>query len=411
MSVSLPPTSAATQPHDDPRPRNTVSRTHDELSDGELHALLQTVSRFGASLNAGRAAREAARGFSRETWRAIGEVGLFGLPIPERWGGSGQSLTTTAKVMMALGRACEDNGLVFSLNAQLWAFQMPLLRFGTDAQRERFLLPACRGELIGAHAVSEPSSGSDAMSMSARARKLHNGEGYVLDGRKTFVTNGPLADVVLVFASVAPERKSAGVTGFLVPRETPGLTLSAPIPKMGQHSSPMGDVILEDCRVPESARLGAEGGGAAIFSAAMEWERTCIFAAHLGAMERLLDDCMRYTKERAQFGQPIGRFPEVANKLVDMKVGIEAGRLLLLHAAAEKDAGRSAILHAAMAKLFVSEAHLRAALDAVQVHGGYGYCTELGIERELRDAVPGTLYSGTSEMQRKIIARLMGLGA
>ncbi len=390
---------------------STTTKPRNELAHDDLQALLQTVSRFGAQLNAGRAAREAARGFDREIWRAIGEVGLFGLPIPERWGGSGQSVTTTAKVMMALGRACEDNGLIFSLNAQLWAFQMPVLRFGTDAQREQFLLPACRGELIGAHAVSEPHSGSDAMSMRARARKLPSGAGYVLEGRKTFVTNGPLADVVLVFASVAPERKSAGITGFLLPRDTPGLTLSAPIPKMGQHASPMGDVILEECHVPESARLGAEGAGASIFSAAMEWERTCIFAAHLGSMERLLDACIRYTREREQFGQPIGRFPEVANKLVDMKVSIEAGRLLLLHAAAEKDAGRSAILHAAMAKLFVSEAHLRAALDAVQVHGGYGYCTELGVERELRDAVPGTLYSGTSEMQRKIIARLMGLGA
>jgi alkylation response protein AidB-like acyl-CoA dehydrogenase len=377
----------------------------------EQQALLAAVERFGRSLNAGRAAREAARTFDRETWRAIGEVGLFGLPIPERYGGSAQNVTATARAMMALGRACRDNGLVFSLNAQLWAFQMPVLRFGTEEQRQRYLVPACRGEIVGAHAVSEPSSGSDAMSMRARARKLPEGAGYVLDGRKTFVTNGPAADVVLVFATVAPERRSAGITGFLVPRGTPGLTLSAPIPKMGQHSSPMGDVILEACHVPATARLGAEGAGASIFSAAMEWERTCIFAAHLGAMERLLDDCIRYTREREQFGQAIGRFPEIASKLVDMKVNIEAGRLLLLHAAAEKDAGRSAILHAAMAKLFVSEAHLRAALDAVQVHGGYGYCTELGIERELRDAVPGTLYSGTSEMQRKIIARLMGLGA
>ncbi len=373
----------------------------------EEEALLAAVATFGHRLNAGRASRESARTFDRETWRQLGEMGLFGLPIPEEWGGSGRDVTTTARVMMALGRSCRDNGLVFSLNAQLWAFQMPLLRFGTDGQRARYLPAACRGELVGAHAVSEPASGSDAMSLRTRAKKVPGG--WVLDGRKTFVTNGPAADVVLVFATVNPERKSAGITGFLVERGRDGLTLSPPIPKMGQHSSPMGDVILDACFVPEDGRLGAEGAGAAIFSAAMEWERTCIFAAHLGAMERLLEDCIRYAKEREQFGAPLARFPEVANKLVDMKVAIEAGRLLLLHAAAEKDAGRSAVLAAAVAKLFVSEAHLRQALDAVQVHGGYGYCTELGIERELRDAVPGTLYSGTSEMQRKIIARLMGL--
>jgi alkylation response protein AidB-like acyl-CoA dehydrogenase len=230
-----------------------------------------------------------------------------------------------------------------------------------------------------------------------------------LNGSKTFVTNGPVADVLIVFATVNPDLRSAGVTGFLIERGTPGLTLSKPIPKMGLRSSPMGEVVLEDCRVPTAQRLGGEGAGSAIFSSAMEWERTCIFAAHLGAMERLLEDSVRYAKEREQFGVPIAQHPEIANQLVDMRVSIEVGRLLLLKAASAKEAGQNAMLHAAIAKLFISEAHVRQALGAIQVHGGYGYTTEFGVERELRDAVPGTLYSGTSEMQRKLIARLMGL--
>jgi alkylation response protein AidB-like acyl-CoA dehydrogenase len=373
----------------------------------EQRALCEAVRQFGRTLNEGLAQRDAEGRFDREAWRRCAEFGIPGLPLPREYGGSGADLMTTLLAMMALGHGCRDNGLVFSLNAQMWAFQLPVLKFGTEAQRARYLPPLARGERIGAHAVTEPSHGSDAMGMRTRARR--DGEHYVLDGTKTFITNGPVADVLLVFATVNPALKSLGVTGFLVDRETPGLTLSRPIPKMGIRTSPMGEVVLEGCRVPVSARLGPEGAGGSIFNAAMAWERTCIFAAHLGAMERLLEDCVAYAKAREQFGQPISRHPEIADKLVDMKVALEAGRLLLYRAAAARDAGKDAILEAAMAKLFVSEAHVRQALAAIQLHGGYGFTTEYGVERELRDAVPGTLYSGTSEMQRKIIARLMGL--
>jgi alkylation response protein AidB-like acyl-CoA dehydrogenase len=375
--------------------------------DEEQRALCNAVREFGRSLNEGLARRDAEATFDRAAWRRCAEFGIPGLPLPREYGGSGADLMTTLLAMMALGQGCRDNGLVFSLNAQMWAFQLPVLKFGTEAQRQRYLPPLARGERIGAHAVTEPAHGSDAMGMRTRARR--DGDHYVLDGSKTFVTNGPVADVLLVFATVNPALKSLGVTGFLVDRETPGLTLSRPIPKMGIRTSPMGEVVLEGCRVPVSARLGPEGAGASIFNAAMAWERTCIFAGHLGAMERLLEDCVAYAKAREQFGQPIARHPEIADKLVDMKVSIEAGRLMLYRAAAVRGAGGDGLLEAAMAKLFVSEAHVRQALAAIQIHGGYGFTTEYGVERELRDAVPGTLYSGTTEMQRKIIARLMGL--
>jgi alkylation response protein AidB-like acyl-CoA dehydrogenase len=245
--------------------------------------------------------------------------------------------------------------------------------------------------------------------MALSTRAVRDGDAYVLDGTKTFVTNAPVADLVLVFATVDPAAKFAGVTAFLVERGTPGLVLSDPISKMGLRTSPMGEVVLDGCRIPAANRLAGEGGGVKVFNSAMEWERACIFASHLGAMERLLEETIAYAKTRRQFGQAIGRFAPVADAIVDMKVGIEAGRLLLYRVGARKDAGEDAILDAAIAKLFVSEAHVRQTLAALQIHGGYGYTTEFGIERELRDALPGTIYSGTSEMQRKIIARLLGL--
>jgi hypothetical protein len=374
---------------------------------GEQRALCAAVEAFGRSLNDGLAESDRRGVFDRARWRRCAEFGIPGLPVPPELGGTGQSLTTTLLAMESLGRGCRDNGLVFSLNAQMWAVQLPILHFGTEAQRREHLPALCRGDRIGAHAITEPGSGSDALSMACRARR--DGDGYVLDGVKTFVTNAPVADVILVFATVAPEARFAGITGFLVERGTPGLTLSDPISKMGLRTSPMGEVVLEGCRVPATSRLGAEGAGVRIFSSAMEWERACIFASHLGAMDRLLADTIAYARARRQFGEPISRFAPVADAIVDMKVSIEAGRLLLYRVGARKDAGEDATLDAALAKLFVSEAHVRQALAALRIHGGYGYTTEFGIERELRDAIPGTLYSGTSEMQRKIVARLLGL--
>lgn len=394
------------RPNERPRFRGGANVTSDPFTpDENQEQLCAAIRAFGASLGEGMVERDAEASFDRDAWVRCAELGLLGLPMPKAYGGSDQSLTTTMLAMQTLGEACRDNGLVFSLNAQLWAFQLPVLRFGSEAQKDRFLPRMVAGELIGAHAVTEPDAGSDAMSMSMKAER--DGDFYVLNGRKTFVTNGPVADVLLVFATVDKSLKSAGVTGFLVERSTPGLTLSKPIAKMGLRTSPMGEVFLEDCRVPVVARLGAEGAGSNIFNHAMAWERTCIFAAHLGRMQRLFDETLQYAKTRKQFGQPIIRHAPVADKLVDMKVALEAGRLLLLRAAARKEAGGNAILEAAMAKLFVSESHVKQALDAMQIHGGYGFCTEYGVERELRDALPGTLYSGTSEMQRRIIARLL----
>ncbi len=373
----------------------------------DQRALCEAVREFGRSLNEGILERDAASEFSRKEWRRCAEFGIQGMPVPTEYGGAGQDLTTTLLAMEALGYACRDNGLVFSLNAQMWAFELPVTRFGSEEQKHRHLPALCRGEKIGAHAITEPDFGSDAMSMATRY--VRDGNQYVLDGAKTFITNGPVADVVLAFATVDRGLRSAGISAFLVERGTPGMTLSPAIPKMGLRTSPMGEVVFAGCRVPMENRLGAEGAGTAVFNAAMEWERACIFASHLGSMQRLLEDTIAYAKSRKQFGQRISHFGPIADRIVDMKVAIEAGRLLLYKVGTVKDAGGDAVLDAAIAKLFVSEAHVRQTLNAIQIHGGYGYSTEMQVERELRDAIPGTIYSGTSEMQRKIIARLLGL--
>jgi L-prolyl-PCP dehydrogenase len=345
--------------------------------------------------------------FPRDCWQKCADFGLLGLPIAAEFGGQGQDLVTTTIAMEALGWGCRDNGLVFSLNAQMWAVEMPLAHYGSEAQKREWLPRLVGGKSIGAHAITEPGAGSDVFSLTTRAERRSGG--YVLNGQKTFSTNAPIADLALAFAYLTRDGQSPALTAFLVPRATPGVTFGRPIAKMGLRTSPMGEVTFEDCLVPATARLGPEGAGMKIFNSAMEWERACIFAGHLGAMERLLDDCIGYAKTRRQFDQPIAKFESVSDRIADMKVAIEAGRWLLYKVGWLADQGKSAVLEAAMAKLFVSEMHTQAALDALQLYGGYGYMKEYPIEREVRDALSGTLYSGTSEMQRKIIARCLGL--
>lgn len=353
------------------------------------------------------AARDRTATFSREHWRRCAEVGLQGLPMPEAYGGGGADVLTAVLALEALGYACDDAGLCFGINAQLWSVQMPILRFGTEAQRQRYLPRLCSGEWIGAHAMSEPGSGSDAFAMTTRA--VPQDGGYVLTGTKTFVSNAPAADLFVVFATVGREHGVLGITAFLVERDAPGLRVGRAIDKMGLRTSPMAEVILEECFVPAEQRLGREGRAAAIFNDSMEWERGCLLASEVGAMQRQLERCVAYARERQQFGRPIADFQSVSNRLADMKLRVEAARLLLYRAAWTKQQGCAAASEASEAKLFASEALVQSCLDAVQVHGGYGFTTEYGVERSLRDAVGSRLYSGTSDIQRAIIARGLGI--
>lgn len=351
--------------------------------------------------------RDRAGAFSRELWQKCADFGIQGLAMPAEYGGQGVDMLTAMLATEGLGYGCKDNGLVFGISAQVLSVQMPILGFGSEAQKRKYLPKMCSGEWIGAHAMTEPDSGSDAFSLNTTAEPLD--DCYVLNGTKTFVTNAPVADLFLVFATVNKQHGFMGVTAFIVDGDLPGIQVGRPMEKMGLKTVPLAQVYFEDCRVPAESRLGAEGNGAAIFKDSMEWERGCILANYLGGMKRQLETCTAYAQERKQFKRPIGKFQSVANKLVDMKVRMETARLLLYKAVWTKTNGGDASVDTAIAKLYLSEAWIQSCLDAVQIHGGYGYMTEVEVERDLRDSVSGAMYSGTSEIQRNIIAGHLGL--
>jgi L-prolyl-PCP dehydrogenase len=366
-----------------------------------------TIEFASKELNHNLREREQASEFSHDAWQACAHFGIQGLPIPTEFGGSGADILTTVLVMEGLGYACRDNGLIFSLNAQMWSIELPLLKFGTPAQQRAYLPGLVSGDLIGVHAMTEADSGSDAFSMRTHAE--HRGDHYVLNGSKLYITNAPVADVVVVFATLNRSRGFAGACAFLVEKGTPGFSVSRNLDKMGLRTSPMGEIILTDCEVPLENRLGKEGAGMSIFNSSMEWERSCILASAVGAMQRQLETCVRYAQTRQQFGQAIGKFQSISNKIADMYLRLEAARLLIYKVAWLKQQGKSALAEAALAKVFTSEAWIQSSLEAIQIHGAYGYMTESEIERDLRDSVAGTIYSGTSEIQRMIIARTLGL--
>jgi alkylation response protein AidB-like acyl-CoA dehydrogenase len=358
-------------------------------------------------LNAGLAERDRESTFSRENWLKCARFGLHGLSIPEAYGGSDADIITTMLVMEGLGYGCRDNGLIFAINAQMWSVQHPILTFGTAEQKAKYLPGLISGELIGAHGMTEPDSGSDAYSLRTRAERVDGG--YVLNGSKMFVTNGPTADMALVFATTDPSKGRWAITAFLVDKGTAGFSVGQNMDKMGLRTSPLGELIFQDCFVPEENRLSREGAGMSIFNSSMEWERSCILASHVGAMERQVEQSVAYARQRRQFGQPIGKFQSVSNRIADMKVRLETARLILYKVAWLKKMNRPATMEAAIAKLYLSECFVQSGLDNISVHGGYGYMAEAEIERDLRDAIGGTIYSGTSDIQRTIIARLLGL--
>jgi alkylation response protein AidB-like acyl-CoA dehydrogenase len=352
-------------------------------------------------------AADAGETFNGDAWRQCAEFGVLAMPVPKEHGGLGLGLSALLAVMEGLGYGTRDQGLLFSLNAHLWTNTIPILRYGTAEQRQRFLPGLCDGSLIGANAASEPDAGSDVFSM--RTRAVRDGDAYVLNGTKMFVTNATVADLYVAYATLDPALGVTGITAFIVERNTPGLTISRKLHKMGLRTSPMAEVIFDDCRVPVSQRLGREGRGVEVFECSMEWERGCILASCLGVMRRQLEDCIRHARSRKQFGRPIGKNQSVANRIVDMKVRLETCRPLVHRIGELKDRDKPAMLEAALAKLYVSDCFIKSSLDAVQIFGGYGYMTEQQVERDLRDAVGSGLYSGTSEIQRNIIAKALGL--
>jgi len=345
--------------------------------------------------------------FSSEGWKKCAKFGIQGLPMPADLGGGGADILTTVCALEALGYGCRDNGLLFSINAHMWSSQIPILSFGTEEQKRRYLPKLISGEWVGVQAMTEPAGGSTGPTLQTRAER--RGNGYVLNGCKSFITNATHADVVIVFANLDSPADAKGTTAFIVEKGTAGFTISRKLRRMGLRTSPMAELSFVDCEIPAENLLGKEGGGHAVFAASVEWERICILASYVGTMQRMLDASVEYARERRQFGQTIGKFSAVADKIADMEVRLESGRLLLYKAAWLKSQGKDSTREASIAKLYLSEACIQSCLDAMQIHGGYGYMTEYQIERELRDAISARSYSSTSEVQRTSIASLHGL--
>jgi alkylation response protein AidB-like acyl-CoA dehydrogenase len=379
-------------------------------STNEEHAALRhSIVRFCRErLDTDIAKREREQTFPREAWRACGELGLQGLPVPVELGGSGLDPLATSIAFEAFGYGCRDGGLVFSVGAHLLACVVPIWKFGSAELRRRYLPGLCNGTIVAAHGMTEPATGSDAFAMRTKARA--DGESYVLNGTKTFVSNGPVADVALVFAITDEDAGSfGGISGFLVDRDTPGFQAAKPMPKMGLRTSQLGELVLEEVRVGADRMLGRPGSGSAMFAHAMDWERIVLAAAHVGTMQRILEDTIAYARTRTQSGQSIGKFQAVGHKIADMKIRLEASRQLVYKAARLLDVSKAVAVDAAIAKAFVSESLVKTALDAMQIQAGNGYVGDTEIERVLRDAVGSTIYSGTSEIQRNLIARWLGL--
>ncbi|OXM58508.1 acyl-CoA dehydrogenase [Amycolatopsis thailandensis] len=347
-------------------------------------------------------------GFSREDWARLGELGLLGTSVPAELGGGGQTARATAELLTVAGESCHDTGLLFAAAAHSFACTMPLARFRSNGVHDRWLKAMCLGEAIAGCGMTEADAGSDTARLTTTATPVAGG--YVLNGTKTWVGNGPAADVYLVYATTDPEAGHLGTTAFLVERTDPGVRPGSAHDKAGLRSCPVSPVHLTDCLVPDDRVLGAVGAGSAVFAYSMLWERSCLFAIYVGLHQRLLGLCVDHARRRRQFGQPIGRFQAVADRIVGMKQRLENGRLLLHRAcvAVDEEADDAAGL-AAEAKLAISEGVVASALEAVNLFGGAGYLRGEPVELILRDSLAATVFSGTSDIQRRLIARELGL--
>ena len=375
----------------------------------ETDQLYQQTVEFAASLTCdGFDAREAGHELDRGGWEKCGSYGLLGLSISEQYGGLGLSPLVTARMMEAFGRGCHDLGLAFAAGAHLFACAVPIQEFAGDDLKGQFLRRMASGELIAANAISEPEAGSDVFAMKTRIRR--DGECFVVNGVKSWVSNAPDAHVFLVFGATNPDAGYFGITALLVDRDTPGLEIGKAVPKIGLRTAPFASVYLQDCRVPVSRIVGSEGGGAPAFRFSMGWERIGIIAMYIGRMERQIEAVLAHVKDRKQFGKRLADFQALSHRIADMKVRLEASRLLVYRAAwALETTPSDAEHHVAIAKLATAEAAVGVALESIQLHGAMGVTSETELERGLRDAVPARIYSGTSEIQRELICRALGL--
>ena len=344
--------------------------------------------------------------FPKVTIKKMGELGFMGIEVPEQYGGAGMDTLAYVLALEEISKVDASHGVVMSVNNSLYCHG--ILKFGTEEQKKKFLAPIASGKSVGAYSLTEPQSGSDAGTMKSRATK--DGDSYILNGRKSWVTSGPVAEYFVVFMMTDPEKKQKGVTAFLVEGNTPGLERGKKEPKLGIRASATSELIFENCRVPTENRLGAEGEGFKIAMTVLDAGRIGIATQALGIAEAAYEAARQYASQREAFGQPIGQFQGTGFKLADMKTRIEASRLLIYNAAIAKEKSKKSdgrySLEASMAKLFASETAMYVAHQSVQIHGGMGYSRELPVERYFRDAKITEIYEGTSEIQRLVISRL-----
>lgn len=372
-----------------------------ELS--EEQQLLRSTVRDFAEKELGPHSREwdEAQQFPREVFAALAELGLMGVCWPAEYGGAELSTLDWALVMEELARV--DAGVALSLAAHHSLASGHIFLSGTEEQKKRFLVPLAKGEKVGCWGLTEPGSGSDAGGM--RTTAVRDGDHWVLSGSKSFITNGSVADTAVLMAVTDRGKGSRGISAFILDRDTPGFRSGKKEDKLGVRSSDTSELILEDCRLPADRLLGAEGMGFIDTLKILDRGRIGIAAFSVGIARASLEASIRYARERNQFGHPIADFQGIQFKIAEMATQLEAGRLLTWQAAARSDAGKAHTTESSMAKLFAGEAAVQIALEAIQIHGGYGYLKDYPVERHLRDAKLGTIGEGTSEVQRMVIAR------
>jgi alkylation response protein AidB-like acyl-CoA dehydrogenase len=344
--------------------------------------------------------------FPSKTIKKMGEMGFMGIEVPEEYGGAGMD---TLAYVLALEEICKvdaAHGTIMSVNNSLFCYG--LLKFGTEEQKQKYVRGVASGKAIGAYSLTEPMSGSDAGTM--RSRAVRDGDFYVINGRKSWVTSAPVADYIVLFTMTAPEKEHRGITAFIIETAQPGFSRGKKEPKLGIRASATSEIVFEDYRVPVENRLGEEGEGFKIAMTVLDAGRIGIASQALGIAEAAYDASVSFAKEREAFGQKIGEFQGISFKLADMKTRIEASRLLVYSAALAKEHSKKTderfTLEASMAKLFASETAMFVTHAAVQIHGGLGYSKELPVERYFRDAKITEIYEGTSEIQRMVIARM-----
>ena len=367
-----------------------------------------SVEQFATShLNVDRLKADSEGTFQTNLWRECASHGILRWACPEEYNGLGKTALETSQLLESLGFGCRNNGLLFSLGTQLWGIQKTILKFGSEQQKSHFLTENVDGSLIGSFAINEASSGSDAISLDTTAKK--EGSDYILEGEKTLISMAPVADFALVFANTNPEAGRWGISVFIIDKETPGIVMHPADEMMGLRTAPVGKISLRSCRVPNTCLLGKEGSGGTIFNFAQICERSMLLAPQIGTMRRQIDQCVDFAKSRVRGGQQIGKYQAVSRRIADMAIRLETSRLLQHKAASLIDKDKYDIFNAAIVKTHISEAFEINSREMLSVMGGSGYLTEQGVDNDLRDAIGGTVYGGTTDMQRNIISGILGL--